>query len=137
MAVGKGSNETIQRFAERYAAAWCSQNASSVAGFYQENGSLKVNDDAAAVGRPAITEVAQGFMTAFPDLKVSLDRLVFDDDRTIFHWTCTGTNTGPGGTGRFVRFSGFESWEIGADGLIAHSRGTFDSADYDRQLQGT
>ena len=130
------SNEAMQRFAEKYAAAWCSQDASSVAACYQENGSLKVNDDAPAVGRAAIAGVAQGFMTAFPDLKVSLDRLVFDNDRTIFHWTCTGTNTGPGGTGRFVRFSGFESWEMGADGLIANSLGTFDTADYNRQITG-
>ena len=55
-------------FAERYTAAWCSQNAASVAAFYSADGSLSVNDGAPAVGRSAMTEVAQSFMTAFPDI---------------------------------------------------------------------
>ena len=50
-------------FAERYTAAWCSQDAASVAAFYSVDGSLSVNDGTPAVGRSAITEVAQSFMT--------------------------------------------------------------------------
>jgi hypothetical protein len=46
-----------------------------------------------------------------------------------------GTNTGPGGTGHRVRISGFEVWRIGDDGLIAESRGYFDSAAYRSQLE--
>ena len=46
----------------------------------------------------------------------------------------TGTNTGPGGTGKAVRFSGYEDWRFGPDGLIAESLGHFDAADYRRQL---
>jgi predicted ester cyclase len=87
------------------------------------------------VGRVAIATVAQGFMTAFPDMRVSLDELLFQDERVIYHWTLSGTNTGPDGTGRAVRLSGFEVWQMGADGLIANSRGRFDSADYRRQLE--
>jgi hypothetical protein len=52
----------------------------------------------------------------------------------VYRWTLTGTNTGPGGTGRPVRISGQEEWTFGADGLIAESRGHFDQADYNRQL---
>jgi hypothetical protein len=44
------------------------------------------------------------------------------DGRTIYRWTLTGTHTGPGGTGRAVRISGFELWTIGEDGLIAESQ---------------
>ena len=112
-----------------------SQNAASVASFYEENGSLSVNDDPPAVGRTAITEVAQGFMTAFPDIKVSMDDIRLQDEGAVYHWTLTGTNNGPGGTGRTVRISGYEEWQIGASGLIANSRGHFDSDDYRRQLE--
>jgi hypothetical protein len=56
------------------------------------------------------------------------------DDHAEYHWTLIGTNTGPGGTGKRVCISGFERWQIGADGLIAASRGNFDDADYRRQL---
>jgi steroid delta-isomerase-like uncharacterized protein len=125
----------LQSFAEAYTAAWCSQDAARVASFYTEDGSLGVNDDAPAVGRAAITEVAQGFMSAFPDMQVFLDDLRQEDDRFIYHWTLTGTNAGPGGTGRAVRISGFEIWRMGADGLIANSSGHFDSAEYQRQLE--
>lgn len=55
--------------------------------------------------------------------------------RTVFHWTWTGTNSGPGGTGKAVRISGYEEWTLGADGLIAESKGHFDEAEYQRQLQ--
>jgi hypothetical protein len=49
--------------------------------------------------------------------------------------TLIGTNTGPGGTGRLIRISGFETWRFGSDGLIASSQGRFDVPEYRRQLQ--
>lgn len=126
---------TLRDFAQRYTAAWCSQDAASVAAFYSPGGTLSVNSGAPAVGRGAITEVAQGFMTAFPDMEVRMDDLLVQGDRAFYRWTLTGTNTGPGGTGQRVRISGLEEWEIGIDGLIAESRGRFDEASYQRQLQ--
>jgi hypothetical protein len=67
---------------------------------------------------------------------VTLDRLVNKPDGIEFHWTFTGTNTGPGGTGNKVRISGYESWKIDSDGLIAESKGHFDAAEYERQRNG-
>jgi steroid delta-isomerase-like uncharacterized protein len=125
----------LQSFAEAYTAAWCNQNAARVAAFYAEDGSLSVNDAPPAVGRAAITAVAQSFMTAFPDMQVWLDELRVEDDHVVYAWTLTGTNTGPGGTGRAVRISGCEVWQLGAGGLIAQSRGSFDAEEYRRQLE--
>jgi len=125
----------LREFAESYTAAWCSQGAARVAACYSPGGSLRVNDASPAVGRTAITAVAQGFMTAFPDMVVSMDDLIVQGERAQFHWTLTGTNTGPCGTGKRVRISGFEEWELGEDGLIARSLGHFDSAEYQRQLE--
>ena len=124
----------LRDFAQRYTAAWCSQNAASVAACYSPNGSLSINGGTPAVGRSALTEAAQGFMTTFPDLQVLMDELRIQGDGAEYHWTLIGTNTGPGGTGHKVRISGFEVWKIGADGFIAESQGKFDSADYQRQL---
>jgi predicted ester cyclase len=126
-------SKTLNDFATGYTAAWCSQNAASVAAFFGEHGSLKINDGAPSVGRDAITQAAQNFMTAFPDLKITMDRVVVQG-KIEYHWTLTGTNTGPGGTGTFVRISGLEEWRFGTDGLIAESLGHFDAADYQRQL---
>ena len=125
----------LRDFALRYTAAWCSQDSASVAAFYSPDGSLSINDGAPAAGRSAITKVAQGFMAAFPDMQVLMDNLVTQGDRAVYHWTLIGTNTGPGGTGQRVRIRGFEEWKLGDDGLIAESRGHFDSAAYKRQLE--
>jgi len=129
-------------FAQRYAKAWCSKNPQSLAAFFAERGSLSVNDGPAAVGRAAIAEEAQRFMKTFPDMIVRFDKLECstpDGGRSscdaVFHWTLSGTNTGPGGTGKRVRISGYELWQIGDDGLIAQSKGHFDSAKYERQLK--
>jgi predicted ester cyclase len=125
----------LQDLAERYTAAWCRQNPASVAEFYSPNGSLSINGGVPAIGRMEIAEPAGSFMSKFPDLRVVMDKLVVQGNNAEYHWTLSGTNTGPGGTGNQVRISGFELWQIGADGLIVLSRGQFDAADYDRQLK--
>ncbi len=125
----------MKAFATRYTAAWCSKNAASVAAHFAERGSLTINAGTPAVGRTAIIASAQGFMTAFPDMVVSMDRLTVDGARAVYHWTLTGTNTGPGGTGKAVRIHGYEEWTMGTDGLIASSLGHFDDGEYQRQLK--
>jgi len=126
----------LKKFAKRYAEAWCSQNAESVAAFFAERGSISINNGPPAVGRAAIVREALAFMITFPDMVVTMDKLVRDEEGTKFHWTLTGTNTGPGGTGKRVRISGYELWKIGNDDLIAESKGHFDSVEYGRQLRG-
>jgi len=120
-------NEKLIDFGKKYAAAWCSQQPYSVAAYFSSTGSLSVNANAPAVGREAIAKVAAGFMTAFPDIIVSMDSLVTQPEATAFHWTLTGTNTGPDGTGNKVKISGVECWQIDADGLIRESKGSFNA----------
>jgi predicted ester cyclase len=126
----------LNKFAKRYAEAWCGQNPESVAAFFAERGSISINNGPPAVGRAAIAKEAQAFMTTFPDMVVTMDKVVRDEEGTKFHWTLTGTNTSPGGTGKRVRISGYELWTIDNDGLIGESKGHFDAAEYERQLKG-
>src|SRR3981081_2115009 len=104
------TSDELTAFAKRYAEAWCSQNPESVAAFHAENGSLSVNDGPPAVGRAAIAKEARAFMATFPDMIVTCDNLEPRQDGVAFHWTLIGTNTGPGGTGKRVRISGYELW---------------------------
>ena len=124
----------LRLFAQAYAAAWCSHDPASVAAHYAPEGSLTINGGTPCVGRAAIAEAAQSFMTALPDIQVLFDDLVFRDERIEFHWTFTGTNTCPGGTGNRVRVSGREDWKLDSDGLILESKGQYDEAEYERQL---
>ncbi len=135
MVSAKSGAEIAREFAAGYTAAWCSQNAARVAGFYSPGGSLTVNDGEKATGREAIASVAQSFMAAFPDLCVVMDDLILQGDGAEYHWTLTRANNGIGGTGQRVRISGLEKWRLGEDGLIASSQGYFDAAEYRRQLE--
>jgi predicted ester cyclase len=132
----------LTKFAQRYAKAWCSQDPEKVAAFFAQRGSIRINNGPPAVGRAAIAKEAQAFMTTFPDMVVTMDDVTHESKLggrsscdAVFHWTLTGTNTGPGGTGKRVRISGYERWEIDNAGFIAESKGHFDSAEYERQLK--
>jgi hypothetical protein len=131
----KPMSRDLTDFGTRYAAAWSSQNPALLASFYAENGSLIVNGGQPAAGRTAVAAKAQSFMTAFPDMVVKLERMDQRGDRPVFRWIWTGTNTGPGGTGKFVRITGYEEWTMDPNGLIAKSDGHYDEAEYERQLK--
>jgi SnoaL-like domain len=124
----------LMAFGAKYAAAWCSQNAASVAAFFEEKGLLQINAGPPCVGRAAITAAVQSFMTMFPDMIVSMDEVSGIEGRAVFRWTLVGTNTVPGSTGNRVRISGYEAWKFEENGLIGGSTGHFNEADYQRQL---
>lgn len=132
----------LEDLGTRYAAAWSGQDPDRLAAFYAEGGTLSVNGSP-SVGREAIRATAAGFMEAFPDMRVTMDSIVPDvgagseeGTRATFHWRWTGTNTGPGGTGRAVDLHGYESWTLDADGRITTSDGHYDDAEYRLQVSG-
>ncbi len=120
--------QQIEQLAREYTEAWCSRDPRCVAAHYVTGGTIAING-----GDPALVAgVAESFVAAFPDIEVFMDDLVVRDDVVEYHWTFIGTSAE---TGKTVRISGFEEWTIGADGLIAESRGHYDQAEYDRQLR--
>jgi SnoaL-like domain len=123
-----GDRQQIEQLAREYTEAWCSRDPRRVAAHYVRGGTIAIND-----GEPApIAGVAEAFVAAFPDIEVVMDDLVVRDDLVEYHWTFTGTSAE---TGKSVRIAGCEEWTIGADGLIAESRGHYDQDEYDRQLR--
>ena len=126
--------ERLDDFAARYTEAWCSHDAPATASSFAEDGTIAVNGGTPAVGREEIAELVQGFYDAFPDAVVIMDAVRGAGDTAVYLWTFEGTNTGPGGTGSRVRFSGWEAWTFSSDGLVKRSVGTFDTSEYERQL---
>jgi hypothetical protein len=119
---------SIASLARSYTEAWCSRDAARVASHYAPGATITING-----GEPAgIEEVAASFIAAFPDITVYQDDLVVRDDVVEYRWTFTGTSSE---TGKWVDIAGFEEWTIGSDGLIETSKGTFDEAEYERQLR--
>ena len=132
----EGKQEKLNNFGTDYTKAWNSQKPENVSSFFSEEGSLIVNKGEPFTGRNEITEFTQGFMTAFPDMKLTKDSLIIKSNDTDYHWSFLGTNTGPDGTGNKVLFSGFERWTFDEEGLIKLSIGTFDEEEYNRQVKG-
>jgi steroid delta-isomerase-like uncharacterized protein len=121
----------LAEFATAYTAAWCSQDAASVAMFFGEDGGLTINGGASAIGREAIMEVVRGFMDVFPDLEVIMDDLHAAPEAAVYAWRLKGTHRD---TGQKVHIGGIEVWQIDADGLIANSNSYFDTGAYDDQV---
>jgi predicted ester cyclase len=132
----KSEYEKMIEFGEKYTAAWNSKNPEKMASFYAENGTLTVNNRTPAAGHKQIAETAKSYMEAFPDIELKMDSLVAYPLTYRYYWTFAGTNTGPGGTGNKVDFSGFEEWKMNNEGLIQKSIGTYDANEYNRQLKG-
>ncbi len=61
-------------------------------------------------------QIADDFRTAFPDLRVTVDLIVGEEDFVVGRWTATGTHTGRWGdlepTGRHVTFSAANIWRF-------------------------
>ncbi len=132
----KSEYDKMVEFGRNYTDAWNSQKPEKMASFYAFNGVLTINLGKPAIGRKQLQETAQSFMEAFPDMVLTMDSLTADNGIYRYYWTFRGTNTGPGGTGNPVDFSGFEEWTMNAEGLIQNSVGTFDAEDYQNQLDG-
>lgn len=125
----------LEIFARGYAQAWGSQRPGFVAMFFEEDGSLQVNDGDPAIGREAISNTAQSFMTKFPDMNVRFDSLAYKTNGVEFHWTLTGTDSAPEGKDHKVKVSGYEFWTMGEGNLVKKSKGNFPSEEYNRQLE--
>ena len=59
----------------------------------------------------------------FPDIIVHMDDIRSSGTHAVYRWTLEGHNTGPEGTGNYVKIRGWEYWRYTEDGLIAESFG--------------
>ena len=122
--------QDAERLANGYTAAWNTGSPHAVASFYATNGQIIINRGDPWEGRAGVAAMAAGFFADIPDLTLECDELRTADDHAVYHWTFTGTHSS---SGKKVRISGWEEWDINEDGTIQTSLGWFDSADYARQ----
>ncbi len=76
--------------------------------------------------------------TGFPNLFVSIDKMVFKDNLVYFYWVFTGTNTGVFGeipaTGKKVIVKGFTIVHFNNEGQIFHENVYYNELDLLQQL---
>ncbi len=119
-----------------YTDPWNSHVPEAVASFYAEDGRIVINDGEPSIGREQVASMTRGFIEAFPDITVHMDDLRCSGTHAIYRWTLEGHNTGPEGTGNYIKIPGWEYWRYTEDGLISESFGHFDAEDYDKQVNG-
>jgi uncharacterized protein (TIGR02246 family) len=84
----------IKDTAVGYTAAWSSGDPQAVASYYAENGQISINGGDALVGRQAITDMAAGFYSEFPDLALTCDLVRGAGAHVAFMWTLEGHRQG-------------------------------------------
>lgn len=126
-------DESVRGIADAYTAAWNSGSAEAVATFYAEDGGIVINRGSPWEGRAGVAQMAAGFFADVPDLALTCDGTRVAGDHVAYLWTFTGTHAA---SGRSLRVSGWEEWDIDDDGKVKASRGWFDADDYARQVAG-
>jgi uncharacterized protein (TIGR02246 family) len=116
--------------AAAYTEAWNSGSPEAVASFYAPDGHIVINRGEPWVGREGIAEMAAGFYTDVPDLKLVCDEVRCAGDHVAYFWTFTGTHAG---TKNPLRVVGWEEWDLDASLKVVASRGWYDAEDYERQ----
>ncbi|MFM9845981.1 MAG: SgcJ/EcaC family oxidoreductase [Hyphomicrobiaceae bacterium] len=122
-----------KQMADAYTAAWNSGSAQAVAEFYAKDGGIIINRGEPWQGRDRVAQMAAGFFSDVPDIKIVCDGLRCAGDHVVYLWTFTGTHAG---TKRPLRVSGWEEWDLDPDYRVKASHGWYDADDYTRQTGG-
>ena len=115
-------HDEMQQVADAYTAAWNSGSADAVSAFHVPAGGIVINRGQPWEGRAGVAAMAAGFYAAVPGLHLVCDGLRVADDHVVYLWTYTGTDAE---TGRPVRVSGWEEWDIDEDLKVTSSRGWY------------
>jgi hypothetical protein len=131
------NKDELEEFGKDYAKAWSSLVPEEPFSYQAENCVLSINDGDPIISAGDRLRTLAGFVEAFPDLKISMRKIVKEERGTVFYWNLKGTNTGPEGTGNSVDIDGCEVWELDANNQITQLRGYFDAEEYERQIHAT
>jgi len=98
-----------------------------------------------------LTAQLNEFLTAIPDLRVTVDLIVAEEDKVVSYLTMSGTNSGPFGnmpaTNKQVKFNGidivkikdgkaFERWGLSDDLSMMTQMGIIESDQFAQQRSG-
>src|SRR5437762_13351254 len=117
------TSEHLHLIATRYTEAWNTGRPDSVAAFFSPDGTISINGADGWRGRDGVANMAAGFYGDVPDLQLVCDGVRGSGNHAVYLWTFTGTHAV---SGRGLRVSGWEEWDLDDAGLIERSFGNFD-----------
>ena len=89
------------------------------------------------VGPPGEKELVAGYRAAFPDLRITIDDQIAENDRVVARWTARGTHAGDlwgiAGTGKDITVTGTSVDRI-SEGRIIESWSNWDTLGLMQQL---
>ena len=118
--------------ANAYTAAWNTGQPDAVASFFATDGSIIINGGTPWRGRDGVAQMAQGFYTDIPDLTLVNEGVRAAGRHVIYLWSFSGTHRE---SRKAVNVSGWEEWNLDAEGQISTSLGWFDPVDYANQTK--
>ena len=88
-------------------------------------------------GREGVKQSLDGYLSAFPNLQMTIEELVADDDKVAVRWFAEGTHNGDllgmPPTGKSVEVGGIDIFTI-VDEQIREAHGLYDQAGLMQQL---
>lgn len=125
--------EKAVTLAHAYTAAWNTGAPEAVAEFFASDGAIVINAAEPWIGRTRVAEMALGFFSDVPDLRLVCDEVRCAGRHVVYLWTFTGTHAV---SGNRLRVSGWEEWDVDSNFKIVSSRGWFDAHDFAQQIAG-
>jgi steroid delta-isomerase-like uncharacterized protein len=122
---------------KEYFAALARRDADAMAALWAPDGIGHLAGRGDLVGPNGIREYFTELFAAFPDLDLTVEETVAQDDRVAVHWRATGTMTGPlqgvEPTGARVEFEGLDLVQV-RDGRLVHNVAMPDNLGIARQI---
>ncbi len=88
-------------------------------------------------GREGVKQSLEGYLSAFPNLQMTIEETVADDDKVAVRWFAEGTHNGDflgmPPTGKDVEVGGIDIFTV-VDGQIKEAHGLYDHAGMMQQL---
>jgi steroid delta-isomerase-like uncharacterized protein len=128
-AAGTTTRETILALFARREIAWRARDAAALAADHAADGVVVSPTGGVLEGRAEIERIYRVWFSAFPDLSLTVEDLIVDDERAALLCRVAGTHLGEffgtAATGRHIEVAGAMIFRF-ENGLIAHERRVLD-----------
>ena len=129
-------SQELKPIVDKYHEVWNGGNPDELDTIINSDFVYHSNQAPEVKGTEGIKKVISSLRTAYPDLKLVIEDVLYSEDKEASRWVLTGTNTGPGEispTGKSIRVWG-ESIIHFVDGKITEEWVAFDNQSLMEQL---
>ena len=129
-------SQEMKPIADKYLDVWNTGNLDELNSIIDSSFVYMQNAEPQVMGLDGIKKEITQIRTAFPDLKITSENLIYGENGWAVRWKLTGTNTGPGEnppTGKSVSVWGESIFQV-ANGKLTKEFAVYDSQSFMQQL---